>query len=309
MTLALVGAGAGLLAVPGLLGRHGRFLRPDAWARAVAGLILAGLVVVELGLLLTSAPTVLRATGFAHLATMCERSFGRLTAGGDALAWTAGGLALVLPAFAVLGLLRARRAQRDVVADPWLGIHHDHGTHEVVVLPTAGPLAIATPGPPPQILVSSGLCTRLSDDDLAVVMSHEEAHLRRGHHRYLLLACAVEAVPGALLVRRSTAALRVALERWADEEAVLSCRDGRPGVRRALARYIGDAVEPALAGFGTEGVVERVEALDHPIVPSWPAWIPVVVLATGALSLASVASIRWVGELQTVLATTGICLS
>jgi Peptidase family M48 len=111
--------------------------------------------------------------------------------------------------------------------------------------------------------VTNGLIAALSDDELAAVFRHEVAHLQHRHQRYLLLARAVERSLGLLpLVRRATAALRCAVERWADEEAAGGDATGRAHVRAALLRVVELVTMPEVAAFTTPGTVaERLEAL------------------------------------------------
>lgn len=308
--LALVAAGGALLATPGLLRRYARRLPPHTWARVATGFLVAGLAALELGLIMAALPNLLRAAGFGELAAMCERSFGRLTAGGTALAWTSGAAAILLPASATFGWVRARRSQRRIVVEPWVGHHEDRGNHEVVVVPTSEPLAATTPGPPPQVLLSQGLLSRLISDDLEVVLRHEEAHLRNGHFRYLRAIGALEAVrPLTPLCRAGIASLRGALERWADEDAARSTAAGRPGVREALLRVAGTAACPAIPAFGAEAVADRVDALARPSHVTPLAWMPVAIPAVVTFGVATFAAAHWLRDVQMVLGTTGICVS
>jgi beta-lactamase regulating signal transducer with metallopeptidase domain len=129
-----------------------------------------------------------------------------------------------------------------------------------VVLPTDAPAAFAVPGDPGCVVVSAGMLRALDVDERRVLLAHEQAHLDRGHHRYLWVAdMATAAVP---LLRPLRSRVRFATERWADEEAV-SAVDDRRLVARTLCRaalaqdaYLGPAM--ALAEFG---VPARVEAL------------------------------------------------
>lgn len=308
--LALVATGAALLATPGLLHRYARRLPPDTWARAAAGFLVAGLVALEVGLAMAAIPTALRAAGLGDLATMCERSFGRLTVGGSALAWTSGAAAALLPLAVGAGWIRARRSQRRIVVEPWVGYHEDRGDHEVVVVPTAEPLAATTPGPPAQVLLSEGLLAGLTSDDVSVVLRHEESHLRSGHFRYLRGISALEAVwPLTPLVRPGVRSLRAAIERWADEDAARSTAAGRAGVRDALLRVVGTTTGPAIPAFGAEAVADRVDALARPAQVTPTAWMPVAVPAVASFAVAAVAAAHWLRDVQMVLGASGICLT
>ncbi|MDQ3944360.1 MAG: M56 family metallopeptidase, partial [Actinomycetota bacterium] len=258
MALVLLLGGLGLLALPGAARRLGRELVPAEWARLSAGLLLGGAAVVWLAAVLFAAPTVLRALGVPHLAEACERMLGPLTPGGPVLGWSALAVVGALPLFSAVGFARARREQRHFQIEPWLGHHERFGGHDLVTLPTDELLALSVDGCPSQIVVSSGLVAAVSPSELAAVLRHEAAHLEHGHHRFLLLASAIEhgfaVVP---FVRRSTRALRAALERWADEAATGGECASRAVLRNALLGVTMAIVNPAVAAFAAaETVVE-----------------------------------------------------
>ncbi|MDW3221057.1 MAG: M56 family metallopeptidase [Acidimicrobiales bacterium] len=77
--------------------------------------------------------------------------------------------------------------------------------------------AMAVPGDDECVLVSQGALVQLCDDELRALIHHEQAHLRMGHHRDLLLARVAERscwfVPG---IHRAAATLRLSLEVSAD---------------------------------------------------------------------------------------------
>jgi Zn-dependent protease with chaperone function len=127
------------------------------------------------------------------------------------------------------------------------------------VVETGVPMAVAVPGRGGGVLVSRGLLRGLASEELRVVFEHEGSHLRHRHHRYL----AAGAVAAALLpLRRLDGALRLAVERWADEDAAEAVGD-RGLVARTIAKVAlaqPAAARPAL-GFADSGVVRRVEAL------------------------------------------------
>ncbi|GAA0280471.1 M56 family metallopeptidase [Actinomadura nitritigenes] len=127
-------------------------------------------------------------------------------------------------------------------------------------LETPLPIAVAVPGRRGGVLVSRGLLRDLTSEELRVVFEHEGSHLRHRHHRYL----AAGTVATSLLpfLRPLEARLRLAVERWADEDAAEAVGD-RALVARTIAR-VALAHRPApgpAAGFADSGVVQRVEAL------------------------------------------------
>ncbi|MGH9183378.1 MAG: M56 family metallopeptidase [Acidimicrobiales bacterium] len=183
-------------------------------------------------------------------------------------------------------------------AAPWLGDRRARDGHQVVVLPTAVPVAYGIGGRPGQVVVSEGLLRRLSPDQAEVVVRHEEAHLRRAHPRWFLLAAVADSALGVLpWVRRATAALRVALERWADEDAA----GPHPGTRQVLRRALQDV---AADGDGPPPAARRrAEALARPPAEQVRSLRLVAVggLVAGTL-VAGASLIHWLGELPALLA-------
>lgn len=128
------------------------------------------------------------------------------------------------------------------------------------------PIALAVPGRHGGVVLSHGLRSTLSRPELQVVITHEQAHLRHRHHRYLAASsiCAA-AIP---LLRRTDASLRFAIERWADEDVATSVGD-----RRLVARTIARVALPsegasAIPALSDVGVAARVEALLQEALPS-----------------------------------------
>ncbi|MGH9120259.1 MAG: M56 family metallopeptidase, partial [Acidimicrobiales bacterium] len=273
--------------------------------------LAAGAATIELAAVLLAAPTVMRAAGVPLVAAVCERMLGPLAPGGGAAGWTAAAASVLLPALALVGAYRVRRAQQALRAEPWLGGGRRHGPHRVVVLPTDQPFAASVPGPDAQIVVSEGLLAALGPDEVEAVFRHEAAHLDRGHHRYLLLAAALDhalfVVPP---VRWSTEALRVAIERWADEEAAGADRASRRVLRRALVGVTAALVaEPGIAAFtAADAVAERLTALDGD-APRPTGLAHATLYAPGAaLVVVAVATVIVLGaDYGAVLATAGIC--
>jgi len=262
MTLLLLLSGAGLLLVPAFARPSGRRLPPAEWAKTCAGLLAAGAVAVEVSLVIQAAPTLLRAAGLGGVAAFCEHALGGFAPGAPAGVGSAV-VAVVLALLAGRSLLGARRTRRALRIEPEVGWHGQVRGHELVVLPSQTPVAFSIGGRSGQVVISRGLIDILSDQELAAVLRHEVAHVRHRHERYLLLARAIEQSIGGLpFVRRATAAVCCAVERWADEEAAGGTAD-RASVHAALLRVAELAVAPDVAAFTTPGtVLERLEALD-----------------------------------------------
>ncbi|WP_026412608.1 M56 family metallopeptidase [Actinomadura oligospora] len=123
------------------------------------------------------------------------------------------------------------------------------------VLECDEPVAMAVPGwRDGGVLVSRGLLRRLSGPELAIVFRHEETHLRHAHHRYLLVGALSRAVLPFLrpLDRR----LRLAVERWADEETADAVGD-RVLVARTIAKVALASTTSAAGAAGTAGAAAR----------------------------------------------------
>jgi Zn-dependent protease with chaperone function len=306
----LVVGGLGLLALPGLFAPLGRRLPPAEWARLCRLAVVAGAVIVEVACVLYALPTVLRSAGVPALARMCQRAIGLFLPGGAPAAWTAAAAAVTIAGLATLGSTRARRGCRSVRVEPWLGEHRRYGQHDLVVLPTNRPVAVSVTGTPGQILVSQGLIDALSVEQFDVVIRHEAAHLELDHQRTLRLAAALDygfAFFGPL--RRSTAALRVALERWADEVAAGDTPGERGLLRSALLGVTAVAVGAELAAFSaTETILERLRALERPRPNPTPA-LRVLLYAPGVAlaAIVVVALAAWGGEARMLVAMAGRC--
>lgn len=221
-----------------------------AGAVAAAVLVLAVLFVVQL-------PWV--PAGFDWCRTVVSDHTLPGWAGIAALAATGG---MVLSG---LGALRhaGRRSARSAV--------------ELVILPSEEPTAYAVAGRPGHVVVSVGMLRVLDDDERRVLLAHERAHLRRGHHRYLAVAGVAASVVPLLSPLRDR--VRFATERWADEDAAAEVGDrrlvARAICRAALAQQTG---QPALALAGL-GVAARVEALlDDTMRPTSRRQVPIVAM-------------------------------
>jgi hypothetical protein len=291
MIVLLLASAVGLLALPGCARPLGRRLPPAEWAKLCAGLLLAGGVALEAGLVLVGGPTALRLAGMSAVADLCEHLLGALAPAGTPLGVAAALAASLLAVTSGRSLVAARRSRRLLRVEPGLGWHGQWCGHDLVVLPSQDLVAFSAGGRPPQVVVSQRLVDLLTDHELAAVLRHELAHVQHRHQRYLLLARVVEQSLGRLpLVRRSTGALRCALERWADEEAAAGTRWGRESVRAALVRLIEATAIPDVAAFFSVGtVLERLQALQAPAAgSSLPrrllVYVPALVLALLAVA-------------------------
>lgn len=297
MSLVLVAVGVTLVLLPALVADASRQLRPAEWARLAAGATWLGLRSVQVGLLLTAAPTVLGAVGVESVAEACHRLAGPVASGaaGASPAWASAVAfaALTLRSRAVRS--RAGRDQQTAHIEHWLGRHHAIGGAELVVLPTERIVAYAASGLPPQVVISDGLVEALTDDELSAVVRHEQAHLHHRHDRYLVLATVVEGALGWFPgVRRSTRTLRLSVERWADESAADS-PGARDEIRRALLKTAETLVAAVPAFTAACTIVERLEALDTaPPEPSTRQRAAVAAPLLGLGVLVAVCLVSWI---------------
>lgn len=308
----LVVAALAFLSLPGLARQLGRRMRPSEWARLSATVLCGGAAALETALIALAAPTVLRALGVSALAAACRRMMGGLALGGAPVGWVAAAAALAVPVLAGRGLTRARATHRLARAEPWVGTHRDRGSYDLVVLDSDKVLAASVAGTRDQLLLTRALVESLSVEELAAVLRHEEAHLAYRHQRLLVAAAMVDTALGWIpAVRTSTAALRLALERWADEEAAGTSVEGRRNVRDALLGVAAAmVVAPEIAAFSPslEGLVERAQALEvDPAPPCRPARLAVWSPTLGLAVLTVVSLGNWLGQARMMLAMAGLC--
>ncbi|MFC7278860.1 M56 family metallopeptidase [Paractinoplanes rhizophilus] len=175
----------------------------------------------------------------------------------------------------------------------------------VVVADWAEPLAVAVPGRPGEILLTTGMLRVLDAAERRAVLAHERAHLAHRHHTAVLLAGAAAAVNP--LLRPARDAVSYLVERWADEEAARGVGD-RDLVARAVARAalatVGHPVAAPAPALGMHGgvIVRRVHALHSP-PPAAARWqlALLAAVAIACLALEASATASFVGVLRTWL--------
>lgn len=291
MTMVVALGGLALLQLPWLLRGRLTQLSPAEWTRATSVSLRVGLALVQLGLLATATPTVLGGAGAHDLADACSQILGS-PAGGSLTGWASLGAL----SWTLLARWHARRHVRRVTGttriEPWLGSHTQCDGFDLAVIPATRPLAYSVPGPNPQIVLSEGLHDAMTAEELAVVIRHEASHLRRRHHRELVLACEVETVfarTPALV--RVTSVLRLAVERCADEDAITRPAD-RHDVRRALTKTAVTTAGPIAAFTPADTILARLAALDDPPVVT-PARRAQTMAMISAPVAAAVAAATW----------------
>ncbi len=153
----------------------------------------------------------------------------------------------------------------------------------LVVADWADPMAVAVPGRPGHVLVTTELLELLDAAERRVLFAHERAHLAHRHHRLVAVAAAAAAVNPLLAPVRDGVAYLV--ERWADEVAAAEVGD-RGLTARAVARAALARVDPGPAALALHGgpAVRRVRALGEPApVPRRRRLLPAVLLGAGCL--------------------------
>lgn len=160
----------------------------------------------------------------------------------------------------------------------------------------------------PQVVITQGLLDTLTPQQVDAVVAHEHAHLRLGHPRLLLAAAAARlGLRWWLPARRSHAALRVAVERWADDEAAAEPAR-RQHLRAALVTLAAVDLGGAAAAFSlADATLERIEAMDQP--PRAPLGLHALLYAPGLAGgvVAVVSTGSWASQARLVLAMAGRC--
>jgi Zn-dependent protease with chaperone function len=306
--IAVVAVGLILLVLPGAFRQSLSRIRPVLWSRLAATFLAVGAGLVTVGLLAMALPTLLTGIGAHHLAALCQRLIHDTLALGHPGGIAATAALVVVGARGGMGLFMVRRARRSASVESWVGDHHRGSDHELVILPTAKPVAMSSNARQRQIILSTGLITALRDEELEMVIRHELSHMSHHHHRYLELGSVVEKALGWLpLVRASVQTLRLGLERWADEEAAGPDPASRRALRSALLATTGFHARPGFVGFGSADMIAlRATALKQgpgPQTLRW--WYPIVALTT--VATASTAGFSSLAVLSVSLASTGLC--
>jgi hypothetical protein len=301
MSVLLLSVGLLLLGLPGVLQPLGARVTPSEWCRAVVACLRIGRFSVRLALGLAALPLIMEIVGAHEIAHACHRSATAGLAVSPAIGWMA---AVALSASLVCSARTERlnaTARRRLRVEPWLGRHRVDDGVEIVTVPSADRLAYAVPGRPDQVIVSDGLIGALDSDEAEAVLRHERAHLRHGHHDALMLARDIESWLGWFPpTRESVGALRLGVERWADEDAGSGSEAARPAVRRALVKVVTLAIEPTPAFTDACTIAARLDALaTTPPSPSLRARVAATgpmlglcVLVVGAIVACSLAAHR-----------------
>jgi Zn-dependent protease with chaperone function len=269
-----------------------RRLRPDFATRLITALVLLSFGAAIWTLLLVVAANVVQLHGVAERLAWCSDLVTHHRG-----SFTPMGLAALGTAVAALAsVVRVRARQRRERAP-------DNG-RDLAVIASDDAVAYALPGRPGQVVVSTGMLRSLDAKERRVLIAHEQAHLRRHHHRYVRLTeLAVAAIP---VLSPVNARLRFVIERWADEDAADEIGD-RALVASAIARAaLASKSTPRFGlAMADDGVVERVQImLADPSPGTTLVAVPlaiVVIAGVGGLVASALLIEPW------VLAILGLC--
>jgi Zn-dependent protease with chaperone function len=175
---------------------------------------------------------------------------------------------------------KARRRQRDLLA---LVGRADPAAPGALVLDHPSATAYCVPGLRPRVVISAGALSLLPRDELAAVLSHEEAHAKERHDLVLLpFTALVRALPGVSWVVRAVAAVALLVEMRADDRARRLHNDRL--LAAALARIAtapSHATPAGVLAAADHDIVARVRRLRAPLGPTPLA--AVVALASSVL--------------------------
>ena len=300
MTFPLVAAAMALLACA-LVGRTAGLtvarLRP---AQAVVLLAVMSIVVSLASGIALSAIAVAVIASLASVAAAGQWSAPAIRAEVPIPGWLGALAAAVVVVLLIRGVLRAGGILLALVRADRLSRDLRGGGGPVVIVDDESTDAYTIAGLRGCVIISHRLLAELSDDERRVLTAHELSHLGRRHHLYVHMADIAAA--GNPLLRPVSAAVRLGVERWADEDAAVGIGDrrvaGRALARVALLRAaLGRATvatptgvprppigQIPVMGVAALHVAARVQALLEP-APRCPTTRVVMVLATAVLVL------------------------
>jgi Zn-dependent protease with chaperone function len=234
-----------------------------------ASLLAMGILLLEVTLILTGLPTMLRSFQLRSLADLCEQLVGHASPANAVLGWASLGAASLVAIRVVRSIRQSMSAASSFRVERWVGVHERGEGFELVVLPVPGLLAYSLPGRTPQVVVSRGLKSTLSSGEFQAVVRHERAHLELHHRRWMLIGAMTLGVLGRIrFVRRSVAVLMLNVERWADEAAA-TVFDDRRILYGALQKVAEVVASPAVGFFSrADTIAERLDALRTPLPES-----------------------------------------
>ncbi|MEV0719730.1 M56 family metallopeptidase [Asanoa sp. NPDC050611] len=179
---------------------------------------------------------------------------------------------------------KARQRQRELLA---LVGRADPAAPGALVLDHPSAAAYCVPGLRPRVVISVGALSLLPRDELAAVLSHEEAHAKERHDLVLLpFTALVRALPGVSWVVRAMAAVALLVEMRADDRARRQHTDA--SLAAALARFAtapSHATPAGMLGAADHDIVARVRRLRAPLGPTPLAAVAALVVSSGLATL------------------------
>lgn len=269
---------------------------PRAWAHVLTISLGSGFVLVVASLTHATLPLVFATVGLTHLAAACRALGGHLFHGAAWFSLIAGGTTALVLGGAARGVRAAVGVNNGLIRSARLASTTSVGGQQATLLPMSQPWAAAVPGSAPGVVVSPALISSLGHDELDAVIRHEMAHLEHHHARFLFLGVAVTRGLWFLpFIGRSATALRLSLERWADESASRGSMESRSSVSSALRKLA--TVAPSLSAGDRIRALESTEAMSQRHEWGWPTAISALVPLAMALVVTLVVHLSHVLEL------------
>jgi Zn-dependent protease with chaperone function len=160
----------------------------------------------------------------------------------------------------------------------------------VTIIETSQPLCLTAGLLRPRVLLSRGLLGTLSDEERAIVLAHERAHVRRRDALVATLVRVLATVHVSSVARWLVREIDIAAEQACDEEAGRAVDDRLAvasailAVERATHHSAMAQLAPVAVAFGQRAAERRVEALLADPVP--PRSLLALTLLAGAVALA-----------------------
>jgi Zn-dependent protease with chaperone function len=169
------------------------------------------------------------------------------------------------------------------------------------ILDVDQPLAYCLPGVRSRVVVSQGTLNALADEEIAAILSHEQAHLRARHDLVLEMFTAVHAAfPRFVRSASALGAVRLLIELLADDAAVRTAGP-TPLARALVACASGRTPSGALAAGGPTTVIRVRRLGGRP--NSLPLAVTAYLAAAGVLIVPTIAlAVPWLTELQRLFA-------
>jgi len=266
MAQLLVIGGLFVVSLPALLRRMSGRLSAAEWARMCQVALVGGATMVGFGAALWAVGSVLAMIGGPGVVVWCARMLGPLSLLDARFAVVAGAMTVAMAVAAWREWRRTGWQLRTVYIEPSMGCHEQSPGFVLVTLPTSECVAYSVASPSPQVVITDGLRSSLTPEQLHAVVAHERSHLEHQHPtRLRRAAVAAAALAWWPPTRRSHHALRTAYERWADEAAAGHCHHQRTALADAIvAVAMNDQPAPVTAFSLAEATAERVEAMERP---------------------------------------------